>query len=244
MPTEGAPPEGFQETGGSHSFRSSGVSLHPSEALGSGQGRGLPGHLGGSRPPHMRDGEGPRTPAGSGLVTAVPPTGPAVCQAEERKPETLGQEEGSPGGSGEGAGNGAPGPGDPSGLIFPKAVGGLASGGRLRVRTGRVPVGERGGARRGPRGRRAGHQREGGRPGGPPVPRALGEESRLHCPHGGCLPAVAAARWASATYAKGAAVGRCSAGMPPLPAAVMAYRLPRALTHPGDHRGALHACSL
>ncbi|CAN0555866.1 unnamed protein product [Rangifer tarandus platyrhynchus] len=80
----------------------------------------------------MRDGEGPRTPAGSGLVTAVPPTGPAVCQAEERKPETLGQEEGSPGGSGEGAGNGAPGPGDPSGLIFPKAVGGLASGGRLR----------------------------------------------------------------------------------------------------------------
>lgn len=72
----------------------------------------------------MRDGEGHRTLVGSSLVSAAPPTGPAVCQAEERKPETPGQEEGSPGGSGEGAGNGAPGPGDHSGLIFPKAAGG------------------------------------------------------------------------------------------------------------------------
>ena len=71
----------------------------------------------------MWDGAGPGAPAGSGLVTAAPPTGPAVCQAEERRPEAQGQEEGSPGGSGEGAGSGAPGPGDPSGLIFPKAAG-------------------------------------------------------------------------------------------------------------------------
>lgn len=90
VPTEGAPPEVFQETCGLYSFRIPGASLDSSEALGSGWGRGLPGHLWGSRSPHMQDGEGHRSQAGGGLATAAPWTGPAVCQAEERRPETPG----------------------------------------------------------------------------------------------------------------------------------------------------------
>lgn len=132
-----------------------------------------------------------------------------------------GQEEGSLGGGGAGAGTGGPGPGDPSGLVFPKVAGSLvSSGGRSGVRTGRVPIGERGGARPGAEGTEVGHQRKGGRPGGPPVPRALGKESRLHSSLWGQPPCVATGpgnTWAAGgwpTEAKGHADGCCSAEMP------------------------------
>lgn len=128
-----------------------------------------------------------------------------------------GQEEGSLGGDGAGAGTGGPGPGDQSGLVFPKVAGSLvSSGGRSGVRTGRVPIGERGGAE----GTEVGHQRKGGRPGGPPVPRALGKESRLHSSPWGQPPCVATGTgntWAAGgwpTEAKGHADGCCSAEMP------------------------------
>ena len=64
------PPRGFQEAGGSNSCRRSGASLDPSEASGSGRGRGLPGHLGGSRSAHT-----------SRVVTGhrAPPTGPCCA---------------------------------------------------------------------------------------------------------------------------------------------------------------------
>lgn len=85
-------------------------------------------------------------------------------------------------------------------------------------------------------------------------PGPWGRRAVSTAPSGGGLPAAAAAlrgrglgtrgRRAAAAYAKGAAVGQRSAGMPPLPASVMAYWLRRALTHPRDHRGALDVCSL
>lgn len=80
------PPRGFQEAGGSNSFRSSGASPEPSAASGSGRGRGLPGHLGGSRSAHTsRMVTGHRTPS-----PQLHRQAPAVSQAEAVRPETPG----------------------------------------------------------------------------------------------------------------------------------------------------------
>ena len=63
------------------------------------------------------------------------------------------------------------------------------------MKTGRVPIGERGGAHPGAEGTEVGHQRKGGRPGGPPVPRALGKESRLHSSSWGQPPCCGHRAW-------------------------------------------------